>query len=231
MKIQWSTYQEVQQRANLPLQECLKAFATSQALQRAFGREPERLVLPPGVERELVWSGHDEQDAPLIFRSAQKWPRDQVSLWTNIGIGQDGLFPWRDLGRLRELPGYFFAKSLLIGDAPFVGKGFAVLRDELSGQPWTLYKTPSLQDANELIEFLRGFGDEAYQVLPIELRERRYLLAVEGDGGRFYLFESYPEDTTEEALRQRLEMYGPKWSGHRVCIFAERVGGEIIASS
>lgn len=158
--IQWVSTEEFEQRLTTPLRECLVTFVTHQALLDIFRKEPQL------IGNEEVWSGF-MGERPVLFRSSRGWPKARLSFLSFAPPTQEGLFPWRILEELRWLPSGLFRKALSIGTYPFVGSGFAVLRHELSGQPWAVYQSPSQRDAQALLEFLQSFGEEEYQLFPI----------------------------------------------------------------
>jgi hypothetical protein len=229
MKIQWLPLQDVTQQNKYPLQSCLHTYATAQTLLQVFQREPQSLDLGLGLGREFVWSGLNEAGQPIIFRANQSWPKDRVMLNTLLPIGPEGLFPWRRLEAFQWLPPGFFSKILWVGDLPFYGEGYAVLREELSGQPWTIYKTPSKPDAEALISFLQTFGDASYQVFPIENQERQHCVALADESGAFYLIDSYSVSKNEEATpRQLAQQLAERFAGREILVFEDRVGGAIV---
>jgi hypothetical protein len=229
MKIQWLPLEDVTRLAKYPLQSCLHTYATTQTLLQVFQQEPQSLELGLGLGRELVWSGFDEAQRPLIFRANQSWPKDRVMLNTLLPIGNDGLFPWRKLEAFRWLPPGFFSKILWVGDLPFYGEGYAVLREELSGQPWTIYKTPSKQDAEDLISFLKPFGEASYQSFSIENQERQYCLALSDQTGAFHFFDSFSPSSAEEGTPTQLaQKLVKRFVGREIFIFEDRVGGALV---
>jgi hypothetical protein len=228
MKIQWLPFEVVNQQNQYPLQSCLHTFATLQTLARVFHNNPESHEFEPGLGKEFVWSGLDEFGQPLIFRSNQTWPKDRMMLTTLLPIGADGLFPWRRLEAFRWLPSNFFTKILWVGDLPFFGKGYAVLREELSGQPWTVYKTVSKQDAEELVSFLLSFGEASYQVFPIENQDQTYCLALQDEAGAFHFFGSCAASNGEAKAIQMAQKLAKRFLGREVFLFADRVGGVLL---